>query len=105
MLFQILLWSSTYNSLKPRYVAWDKLNEPQNNGGLGIRNVAMWNKSAMGKQVWNIAQKADNLWVKWVSVVYIKGNDRIEYRAPTGSSWTWKNICRTRNDLRLPLQN
>lgn len=41
-------------------------------GGLGVRNLLLWYEAAVGKHVWDIEQKADNLGVKWVHTVYIK---------------------------------
>lgn len=33
-------------------------------GGVGFRNVHLWNTAAAG-----------NLWVKWIHAIYIKGAD------------------------------
>lgn len=46
-----------------------------------------------------IAQKKDNLWVKWVSEVYIKDTPWSQYEAPINASWAWKTVCQAKNDL------
>ncbi|XP_062075533.1 uncharacterized protein LOC133779607 [Humulus lupulus] len=48
--------------------------------------------TAIGKYVWAIAEKKDNLWVKWVHHVYIKQEDWWNYTAPASSSWYWRKI-------------
>ena len=57
------LWFGTYDDSRPGAVAWDNLCQPKAQGGLGFRNILIWNQAAVGKQVWAIAQKQDNLWV------------------------------------------
>ncbi|XP_015166803.1 uncharacterized protein [Solanum tuberosum] len=57
----------------------------------------VWNEAAIAKYVWNIANKADNLWVKWVNHVYLKGEDWWNYRPSHDSCWYWKKICNVKN--------
>ncbi|XP_062088358.1 uncharacterized protein LOC133794933 [Humulus lupulus] len=46
-------------------VAWEKVWRPKREGGLGFRNILKWNIAALGKYIWAVATKKDNLWVKW----------------------------------------
>lgn len=39
-------------------------------GGLGYRDFMMWNKACFGKYVQVVASKQDNVWIKWVNIVY-----------------------------------
>ena len=41
-------------------------------GGLGLKNLAAWNKASIAKLVWCVALKKDMLWVKWVHGKYLK---------------------------------
>ncbi|XP_062074548.1 uncharacterized protein LOC133778559 [Humulus lupulus] len=52
-----------------------------------------------GKYIWAIAKKEDNLWVKWVHTVYVKEDDWWSYIAPITSSWYWKRVVKTKNEL------
>ncbi|XP_062076011.1 uncharacterized protein LOC133780155 [Humulus lupulus] len=71
-------------------VAWDTLCKPKSEGGMGFRNIMNWNIAAIGKYIWAVASKKDNLWIKWVHNVYIKDEDWWAYTAPMQSSWYWK---------------
>lgn len=66
------LWSGEYFSRKPGYVAWDKVCLPKYAGCLGIRKIGTWNIAAMGRYVWTVVTKKDNLWIKWVNEVYVQ---------------------------------
>ena len=59
-------------------------------GGLGFRSIKEWNKAAIGKLVWHIGNKKDELWVKWVHAVYDKNNNWWDWQAPPGASWIIK---------------
>lgn len=69
------LWQGTYFSSKPGYAAWEKVCAAKKEGGLGIRNIQVWNIAALGKFVWEIARKQDTMWVRWVNAIYVKGEN------------------------------
>lgn len=75
------------NTSKPSLIAWETVCQSKKEGGLGIIKCVKWNEAAIAKYVWNIANKADNLWVKWVNHIYIKGAEWWQYRPPTDCSW------------------
>ncbi|XP_048493001.1 uncharacterized protein LOC125493579 [Beta vulgaris subsp. vulgaris] len=93
------LLSGSYNNSKPVAVGWEDLCKEKKAGGLGFRDIHIWNLIAVSKLAWWVAQKKDNLWVKWVSTVYIKEAAWDSYEAPITTSWAWKHICRAKNDL------
>ena len=43
----------------------------------------IWNEASLAKYVWNIAKKSDNLQVKWVNHIYLKGREWWQYQPPT----------------------
>ncbi|KAM3234287.1 hypothetical protein P3L10_019647 [Capsicum annuum] len=67
------IWGGAVHINKPPLVAWDVVCKAKKEGGLSIIDSIVWNEAAIAKYVWNVACKADNLWVKWVDHVYIKG--------------------------------
>ena len=54
----------------------------------------------MGKYVWNMARKVDNMWVKWVDHVYMKGKDWWTYSPNTAASWYSKQVCKVKDILK-----
>lgn len=51
-------------------VPCDRMCVPKKVGSLNIIDVEAWNKIAIGKLLWNLAQKT--VWVKWVHIYYVK---------------------------------
>ena len=66
------LWCGHEHFVSGPLVKWEQLCQPKRKGGLGILNMDNWNKAALGKYIWWIAQKQDRLWIKWIHAVYLK---------------------------------
>lgn len=82
---------------KRALVAWDKVCAPKSAGGLHILSLVEWNIAAVAKLLWNIHCKADKLWVKWVHMYFLKGQDVMEYQLTASCFRMLRNIlkCRT----------
>ncbi|XP_074287953.1 uncharacterized protein LOC141613116 [Silene latifolia] len=83
----------------------EKVCRPKEEGGLDICDQALWNKAIVGKPVNWIAKKKDSLWVKWVDRVYLKDKPWMEYTPSNESSWAWRKICKTKEDLAAGFDN
>ncbi|XP_019106165.1 uncharacterized protein LOC109135504 [Beta vulgaris subsp. vulgaris] len=91
------LWEGNSHIHKPPLVSWDWVGKPKSKGGLGVRNCVVWNNADIGKYTWQIAQKDDSLWIKWIHSIYIRDANWWEYQPRGNVSWTWKLICRVRD--------
>lgn len=89
---RVFLWTGKAEISKRALVAWEKIELPYYAGGLNIVNMKWWNKAAISKLLWNLVQKKDRLWVKWVHEYYIKGQDVGEMVIPQQSSWMVRKI-------------
>ena len=63
------LWDGKASSSKTPLIAWDLICRDKKEGGLGFKESHAWNVALLGKYIWSVATKADNLWVKWVNHV------------------------------------
>lgn len=95
------LWGSNDISKGKAKVAWKAICKPKSNGGLGLKDLLVWNKTLLVKQIWNIASKKDNLWVKWVSTVKLRGVSLWRVQKEANDSWGWKILI----DIRDLVQN
>ncbi|XP_030502749.2 uncharacterized protein LOC115717921 [Cannabis sativa] len=81
-------------------VAWRCLCKPKAAGGLGFMSTSDLNEAAIFKHVWSIANKKDNLWIRWIHSVYIKKEEWWEHKAPPNSSWYWCKIAEARDKVK-----
>lgn len=87
-----------WNSNHPP-VAWKTVCMPAEGGGLGLRNLYLWNKALLCKLLWNIHSKKDSLWIRWVNHYYSK--DFWNYTPKRDDSPLIKSLIKLRNDLCL----
>ncbi|GKA23674.1 RNA-directed DNA polymerase, eukaryota, reverse transcriptase zinc-binding domain protein [Tanacetum coccineum] len=91
------LWSQNDDSKGKAKVAWKAVCKPKNQGGLGLKDLFVWNNALLMKHLWNIANKKDTLWVKWVSTIKLKGVSIWVVQKEECDSWGWKNLLTIRD--------
>lgn len=45
-------------------VGWRNMCKPKQQGGLGLKDLSVWNKAMIMKHLWHVAMDKDSLWVK-----------------------------------------
>ncbi|GJU59704.1 RNA-directed DNA polymerase, eukaryota, reverse transcriptase zinc-binding domain protein [Tanacetum coccineum] len=73
---------------------------PKSQGGLGLKDLGVWNTTMIAKHLWHLATNKQSLWVKWVNVVKLKGKSIWVVNEEVSDSWGWRNILRIREDVR-----
>lgn len=53
-------------------VSWSSLRLAKTGGGMGIKDGYIWNVAALCKPIWNIAQKADCIWIRSIDHYYLQ---------------------------------
>ncbi|XP_074321773.1 uncharacterized protein LOC141658950 [Silene latifolia] len=55
------LWSGKDSYQRSPNVSWDRCCSPKDEGGLGIKDLKIWNRALLGKYIWWLAKKKDHL--------------------------------------------
>ena len=76
------LWFGVQETQKPGNVNWAEVCRLKKHGGLGIRNLQMWNLADVGKIAWHLAKLSESLWVRWVHGLYTKAGRWEIFNAP-----------------------
>lgn len=63
-------WGTTTNSRKCHLIAWNTICRPEEEGGLGFRNLRVLNKAYMMKLGWQLIENPHKLWVKIMKAKY-----------------------------------
>ena len=93
------LWRGKSDFMGPGSVSWEKLCIPKSAGGLGLRDLFLWNKASMIKHIWAISKKKESLWIQWVHHVYLKNEDVWEHKPPLASSWNWRRLMACKDEV------
>nr|GEU38896.1 pentatricopeptide repeat-containing protein At1g63330-like [Tanacetum cinerariifolium] len=66
------LWNQDERASGRAKVAWKNLCKTKTQGGLGLKDLGIWNKDLIIEHLWHVAIEKDSLWVKWVSTYKLK---------------------------------
>ena len=86
------IWTGRLEESKKSPVAWETMCLPKECGGLNLKNLAVWVKAAILKLLWNLENKKDRLWVRWMHSYYIKSHNLLHCPIPRTSSWCARKI-------------
>ena len=64
------LWGGFEDERKLHLVNWKKACLPLQSGGLGIRNMAIFNKALLGKWLWRYSTESTSLWRQVIDSKY-----------------------------------
>lgn len=85
------IWTGNWRNKGMPTVSWKNMCYPRNEGGLGIKQLAEWNKAAMGKHLWTLMTSPNNLWTAWMKCK-LKGKSIWDVKIPHDCSWAWRKI-------------
>ncbi|XP_074271472.1 uncharacterized protein LOC141595407 [Silene latifolia] len=99
------LWDGSSDYHRVPLVVWEKVTLPKDEGGLGIKKAELCNITAVAKLVDWVYNKADKLWIKWISQVYLKQQDWHTYTPAAGVAWSWRSIYKVKEIMKAGYQN
>ncbi|GJR98190.1 RNA-directed DNA polymerase, eukaryota, reverse transcriptase zinc-binding domain protein [Tanacetum coccineum] len=81
------LWNQGDVSSGKAKVAWKNICRPKSKGGLGLKDLGVWNKAMIVKHLWHIINNKETLWVKWINTVKLKGRSVWAANEEINDSW------------------
>nr|XP_043639208.1 uncharacterized protein LOC122610275 [Erigeron canadensis] len=94
------LWSQGSLEKGKAKVAWDVVSLPNQEGGLGIRNLDIYNVVLMVAHIWNLLALKESLWVKWIYIHRLRGRSFWEVPLRGNLSWSWRKLLQIRPIVR-----
>ena len=96
-------WSSSLDKKAMHWVAWDKLATPKCKGGMGYRDMHLFNLALLGKHGWRFLTTPDSLCAQVLKGRYFPDVDFMQAVVPKTASATWRAIIAGREALRAGL--
>ena len=90
------LWKGTLEGKYVARVAWEKVATPRKNGGLGLRNLAIWNRTCIIKLLWLLLFIPESIWASWMQDNVIKDESFWELKPRLNHTWIFKRILEER---------
>lgn len=96
-------WDGTDQKRKMCWVSWPKLTLPKENGGLGFRDIQLFNQALLAKVAWRILVKPNCLLARVLKGKYCHNKHFLEAPAPSSCSHGWRSIVSGRDLLKSNL--
>lgn len=96
-------WGSKNGEKKVAWVSWSEMAQPKHMGGLGFRDIELFNLAMLAKQAWRLLQDENSLIAKILKAVYYPNTDFLEAGLGSTLSQVWREIVEGRYTLKLGL--
>jgi hypothetical protein len=91
-MIQKFWWGSKDGKRKTCWVSWEKMTQPKYLGGLGFRDVEMFNLALLARQAWRIMQNSESLSTKLLKAIYFPNGQFLDADLGSKPSQIWRGI-------------
>jgi hypothetical protein len=83
-------WGAERGKRKTHWVSWPKLNQAKDFGGLGFRDMRLFNQALLARQAWRLLTIPDSLCARVLQAKYYPNGDLMDtvFTGNPSSSWT-----------------
>jgi len=85
-------WSQQDKTNKIHWLSWEKLTRSKKKGGLGFRDLHLFNISMLARQAWRLLSIPDSLCGRVLKAKYFPHHNILECQAKGGISYSWRSI-------------
>jgi hypothetical protein len=91
-IIQNFLWGDEEDRRRVHWMAWDKMTKPKCQGGLGFRDLRLFNQALLAKQAWRLIEYPDSLCARLLKSKYYPVGDLADTAFIQNSSPSWQGI-------------
>ncbi|KAL5554075.1 hypothetical protein UlMin_041476 [Ulmus minor] len=85
-------WGGESGKRKMHWCSWEKLCSHKVDGGMGFRDLRMFNKAILAKQAWRIHTQPTSLAARVLQGFYFHNSSFLQIKVNSSSSFIWRSI-------------
>ena len=86
-------WGQRGDSKKIHWLSKSKLSRPKVQGGIGFRDLHLFNMALLARQGWRLLQHPESLVYRVLKAKYFPQSSVLEAVVPHNASFMWRSIC------------
>jgi hypothetical protein len=91
-MMQEFWWGHMANNSKIHWMSWKMMWYAKSLGGLGFRDLTMFNKALLAKQLWRLHKRPDSLAGRILKAKYFPNSSILEASLGTRPSFAWRSM-------------
>ena len=96
-------WGGSADNRRIHWLRWEGLTQHKSVGGMGIRDLHLFNKAMLGKQGWHLITRPDSLCARVLKGRYFHDENFLDSTRKKHASHTWRAILTGREVLKKGL--
>jgi hypothetical protein len=92
-------WGQTSDQRKIHWLKWDKLCTAKEDGGLGFRNLHMFNTALLSKECWRLLENQQSLFFRVFKAKYFPSCSFLDAKLGSSPSFLWRSFLSGRELL------
>jgi hypothetical protein len=85
-------WSQQDKVHKIHWLSWEKLTRSKKKGGLGFRDLHLFNQAMLARQAWRLLTRLDTLCGQVLKDKYFPNKNILQCITQDGISYSWRSI-------------
>uniref|UniRef100_A0A803NXV2 Reverse transcriptase domain-containing protein n=1 Tax=Cannabis sativa TaxID=3483 RepID=A0A803NXV2_CANSA len=85
-------WGTNNDKRKIAWVKWEDVCQPKSKGGLGFKDLVLFNQAMVAKQVWRLMQSPHSLAARVLKYKYFPNTSILDAKDRQGSSHLWSSL-------------
>lgn len=85
-------WGEEDGHRKVHWMAWDKMTKLRRGGGIGFRDMHLFNQALLAKQGWRLLQNPDSLCARVLKSKYYPKGELLDTLFASDASQSWRGI-------------
>jgi hypothetical protein len=94
-------WSNMDDEHKAHWVSWQDMMKPKSEGGLGFKDIHIFNLSMLARQGWRLLQAPEYLCARVLHAKYFIDGDLLRAKPVPGMNYVWRSILKGLEVLKL----
>ena len=85
-------WSQQDKVNKIHWLSWEKLTRSKKSGGLGFRDLYLFNQAMLSRQAWRLLTCPETLCAQVLKAKYFPNISMLRCTARDGISYSWRSF-------------